>query len=83
MLTKTLPALIASVESCRGPMANVHRHCSYFLIDLQVHQDEEAQVELTDFKPIAAPSSGHSLDVGGVQVEGTSFINIVVYFVQH
>ena len=48
-----------------------------------MHQDEEAQVELTDFEPIAAPSSGQGLDVGGVQVEGTSVINIVVVFVQH
>ena len=48
-----------------------------------MHQDEEAQVELTDLKPIAVPSSGHSLDVGGVQVEGTSVINIVGVFVQH
>ena len=83
MLTKTMPTLISSFESCRGPKANVHGHYSFFLIDLQVHQDEGAQVELTDFKPIAAPSSGHSLDVGGVQVEGTSVINIVVVFVQH
>ena len=83
MLTNTMPTLIASVESWRGPLANVHRHNCYFLIDLQVHQDEEAQVELTDFKPIAAPSSGQGLDVGGVQVEGTSVINIVVVFVQH
>ena len=82
-MINTIPTLIASVESRRGLMANIRGHCCFFLIDPQVHQDEEAQVELTNFEPIAAPSSGHGLDVGGVQVEGTSVINIVVVFVQH